>query len=150
MFPPGLCCPVTGRATTLLTSWPRRQWSAFGSRGPLPSIDGTGRCAAIEVLVDTPFVSDCILYPDRTQLIQSAIAAGTSQHGMQTFDQAIHELYQDGRVSHDTVLRWASNRDEFTMRPQGVTSTADGARDEMADARPGNTGEPPVITRFGE
>ncbi len=81
---------------------------------------------------------------------QAAIAAGTSQYGMQTFDQAIHGLYQDGRVSYDTALRWASNRDEFTIRLQGVTSTADGARDEMADARPGNTGEPPVITRFGE
>jgi len=116
----------------------------------LPNIDGTGRCAAIEILVNTPFVSDCILDPDRTQLIQSAIAAGTSQYGMQTFDQAIYELYQDGRVSYDTALRWASNRDEFMMRVQGVTSTSDGAHDEMADARPGRTGEPPTITRFGE
>jgi hypothetical protein len=77
-----------------------------------------------EVEVDTPFVRDCIVDPERTYVSQDAIAAGTSQYGMQTFDQSLYGLYQGGRISYDTALRWASNPDEFKMRVQGVTSTA--------------------------
>jgi len=47
----------------------------------MPRIDGTGRSAAVEVLVSTPFVRDCIVDPDRTHLIQGAIAAETSHTG---------------------------------------------------------------------
>ena len=123
---------------------------AVVSQRLLPTIDGTGRAVAVEVLLNTPFVRDCILDPDRTRLIQGAIAAGTSQYGMQTFDQAIYGLYRSGRVSIDTALRWATNPDEFKMRVQGVTSTADDAHDEMANAQPDRPNEPPVITRFGD
>ena len=77
-----------------------------------------------EVEVDTPFVRDCIVDPERTYVSQDAIAAGTSQYGMQTFDQSLYGLYQGGRISYDTALRWASNPDEFKMRVQDVTSTA--------------------------
>ena len=44
--------------------------------------------------------------------------------GMQAFDQSLYRLYQGGRISYDTALRWASNPDEFKMRVQDVTSTA--------------------------
>ena len=101
-------------------------------------------------MVNTPFVGDCIVDPERTHLIQRAIAAGTSQYGMQTFDQSIYGLYQRGRISYDTALRRASNPDEFKLRVQGVTSTADAALDEMAHRRPGNGAEPLTINRFGD
>ena len=116
----------------------------------MPRIDGTGRAVAVEVMVNTPFVGDCIVDPERTHLIQRAIAAGTSQYGMQTFDQSIYGLYQRGRISYDTALRWASNPDEFKLRVQGVTSTADAALDDMAHRRSGNGAEPPTINRFGD
>ena len=123
---------------------------AIVSQRLMPRVDGTGRSVAVEVLVSTPFVRDCIVDPERTHLIQDAIAAGTSQYGMQTFDQSIHALYQGGRISYDTALRWASNPDEFKMRVQGVTSTAGEARDEMAHFGPDHEGEPPTVTRFGD
>ena len=113
-------------------------------------VDGTGRSAAVEVLVNTPFVHDCIVNPERTHLIQGAIAAGTSQYGMQTFDQSIYELYRGGQISYDTALQSASSPDEFKLRVQGVTSTAETARDEMAHTRPDNKGEPLTVTRFNE
>jgi twitching motility protein PilT len=123
---------------------------AVVSQRLLPRVDGTGRSVAVEVMVNTPFIRDCIVDPERTHLIGSAIAGGMSQYGMQTFDQSIYRLYQRGRIAYDTALRWASNPDEFKMRVQGVTSTADAARDDMAHPESGSVEEPPIVTRFGD
>src|SRR5262245_57288279 len=127
----------------------------------LPRADGLGRVAAVEVLVSTALIRDCIIDKDKTSMIQGAIAAGTSQYGMQTFDQAIFSLFSQGVVTLDEALRWASNVDDFQLRVQGISSTADLARDEMA--RLGQSGRPaaqparpaapakgiPTIERFG-
>ena len=48
----------------------------------MPKADGRGRVPAVEVLIATPFVKDCIVDKDKTHLIQSAISLGTSQYGM--------------------------------------------------------------------
>ena len=50
--------------------------------------DGTGRVPAVEVMITTGYIRDCIINPDKTRMIREAIAAGTSQYGMQTFDQS--------------------------------------------------------------
>src|SRR6266540_804643 len=55
----------------------------------LPRADGMGRAAAVEVMTTTAFIRECIIDKDKTSMINSAIASGTSQYGMQTFDQAI-------------------------------------------------------------
>jgi twitching motility protein PilT len=112
----------------------------------VPRADGLGRVAAVEVMVSTGFIRDCIVDKDRTSLIHGAIAAGTSQYGMQTFDQSIFGLYQQGYVTLDEALRWASNIDEFKLKVQGISTTADMARDEMAKSVGGGS---PEITRFG-
>ena len=65
----------------------------------MPSIDGMSRAPAVEVMISTPFIRDCIVDKERTHLIPGAIAAGTSQYGMQSFDQSIFGLYRSGRVS---------------------------------------------------
>ncbi len=112
----------------------------------LPRADGAGRAPAVEVMIATAFIRDCIIDKDRTPQIHSAIAAGTSQYGMQTFDQSIFGLYEEGLVSLDEALRWASNVDEFKLKVQGISTTAEHARDEMARS----TGQgSPEITRFG-
>jgi len=112
----------------------------------IPRLDGLGRVPAVEVLVATPFVRDCILDKDKTNNIHNALASGTSQYGMQTFDQSIFGLYQQGFVSLDEALRWASNVDEFKLKVQGISTTAEIARDEMAQAR--GVVQPDII-RFG-
>jgi twitching motility protein PilT len=112
----------------------------------LPRADGLGRVPAVEVMIATAFIRDCVIDKDRTSQIHSAIASGTSQYGMQTFDQSIFNLYQQGFVTLDEALRWASNVDEFKLKVQGISTTADMARDEMARS----TGQgAPEITRFG-
>src|SRR5437763_5900189 len=111
----------------------------------LPRKDGKGRAPAVEVMVSTPFIRDCIVDKERTHLIPGAIASGTSQYGMQTFDQSIFSLFQQGLVSYDEALRWASNVDEFKLKVQGISTTSDLSRDEMAKAVIGA----PELTRFG-
>ena len=123
---------------------------AVVSQRLIPRIDGTGRCVAVEVMLNTPFVRDCIVDPERTHLIEGAIAAGVSQYGMQTFDQSIYGLYQRGRLSRDMALRWASNPAEFKLRLQGVTTSTGDAPDEMAHPQSGDGDEPPTVTRFGD
>ena len=59
----------------------------------VPRADGQGRVPAMEVLVATPFIKDCIIDKEKTHLISTAIAQGTSQYGMQTFDQSIFDLF---------------------------------------------------------
>jgi twitching motility protein PilT len=99
----------------------------------IPRADGKGRAPAVEVMISTAFIRDCIVDKEKTHLIPSAIAAGTSQYGMQTFDQS-SSLYERGIVSYEEALHWASNVDEFKLRVQGIAMTSDAARDEMARA----------------
>ena len=113
----------------------------------MPKSDGKGRAAAVEVMISTPFIRDCIVDKEKTYLIPGAIASGTSQYGMQTFDQSIFGLFQQGLVSYEEALRWATNVDEFKLKVQGISTTADMSRDQMAKTVVG--GASPDITRFG-
>jgi twitching motility protein PilT len=115
----------------------------------IPRADHTGRVPAVEVLVATAFIRDCIIDKEKTHLIQGAIAAGTSQYGMQTFDQSIFGLFQQGFISYEEALRWATNVDEFKLKVQGISTTSDTARDEMAKTVMGGTESVPGLTRFG-
>ena len=54
--------------------------------------DDKGRVPAVEVMIATAYIRDCIINSDKTRLIHDAIAAGTSQYGMQTFDQSLYDL----------------------------------------------------------
>jgi twitching motility protein PilT len=111
----------------------------------MPKADGNGRAPAVEVLISTPFIRDCIVDKEKTHLIHGSIGAGTSQYGMQTFDQSIFSLFEQKLVSYEEALRWASNVDEFKLRVQGISTTSDMSRDEMAKAAMKN----PEISRFG-
>jgi twitching motility protein PilT len=116
----------------------------------IPRADNEGRVPAVEVLINTAYVRDCIVDKEKTHLIHTAIASGTSQYGMQTFDQSIFGLFQQGFISLEEALRWASNVDEFKLKVQGISTTGDTAREEMARAVIGSTPtEIPGLTRFG-
>src|SRR5215468_5820595 len=113
----------------------------------LPSTDGAGRVPAVEVMISTAFIRDCIVDKEKTYMIHGAIAAGTSQYGMQTFDQSIFGLYSRGLVSYEAALRAASNVDEFKLKVQGISTTSDMSRDQMAQSVTSG-GKTPEITRF--
>jgi twitching motility protein PilT len=96
--------------------------------------DGIGRVPAVEVLIATEYIRDCIINPDKTRLIRDAVAAGVSQYGMQTFDQSLYDLYQQGLITLEEALSNATNADEFKLRIAGIRTTADAAREEMERA----------------
>ena len=86
---------------------------------------GPGRVPAIEVLVSTAFIRDHIINEEKTYMIREAIAAGTSQYGMQTFDQSLFHLLQSRLITQEEAVHNASNPDEFKMRVQGIYSKDD-------------------------
>src|SRR5882757_2847077 len=106
--------------------------TAVISQRLVPRADGQGRAPAVEVMISTAFIRDCIVDKEKTHLIHGAISAGTSQYGMQSFDQSIFGLYEQGLVTLEEALRWASNVDEFKLKVQGISTTAQLSRDEMA------------------
>jgi twitching motility protein PilT len=83
---------------------------------------GAGRVPAVEVMVSTGLIRDYIVNEEKTYLIREAIAAGTSQYGMQTFDQSLFRLFQAGLISLDEAVHNATNVDEFRMRVSGILS----------------------------
>src|ERR1041385_6337386 len=95
------------------------------------SAEGAGRVPAAEVMVSTGLIRDYIINEEKTSLIRDAIAAGTSQYGMQTFDQSLFSLHQSGLITMEEALRGASNPDEFRLRVAGIRSASDQAKEEM-------------------
>jgi len=117
----------------------------------IPRTDAKGRVPAVEVLISTAFLRDCIIDKEKSHLIHGAIAQGTSQYGMQTFDQSIFSLYEQKHISYEEALRWCSNVDEFKLKVQGISTTAEMARDQMARTSMAGPAPKaaPTITRFG-
>lgn len=104
---------------------------AVVSQRLMKAASGNGRVPAVEVLISTPLIRDCILHEEKTMSIRDAIAAGTSQYGMQTFDQSLFYLYQAGLVTLEEALRGTTNPDEFRLRLAGIQNTSAMAKEEM-------------------
>jgi twitching motility protein PilT len=97
----------------------------------IPRMDGQGRVPAVEVMINTPYIAECISDREKTSQIKDAVAAGVSQYGMQTFDQSIYQLYRDGYISFEQGMKYSSNPDNFKLRVMGIQSTLDIAMEEM-------------------
>jgi twitching motility protein PilT len=91
----------------------------------VPTVDGIGRAPACEVLTMTGRVRDLISNPDETSKLSEVIAEG-SYYGMQTFDQALLTLYQDGKISMDEALKAATHPHDFKLlvAAEGQRSTS--------------------------
>jgi twitching motility protein PilT len=100
----------------------------------VPRADGIGRVPAAEVLISTAYIRECIENKEKTKFIREQIALGTSQYGMQTFDQSLYQLYKSGLITLDEALKRASNPDEFRLKIQGVQFTADLSREQMEES----------------
>ena len=80
----------------------------------LVSRTGGGRCAAIEILLNSPLVSDLILKGE-TNMVKEAMAKSV-ELGMQTFDQALFKLCEEGRITEEDALRNADSINELRLR----------------------------------
>ncbi|MDH5566442.1 MAG: hypothetical protein OEY15_07235, partial [Myxococcales bacterium] len=92
----------------------------------VPRADGKGRVPALEVLISTARVRECIGDKDRTKEIHDAIAKGFTTYGMQTFDQSLMQHVKQGLVAYEEALKHVSNPDDFALRFRGIASTSDG------------------------
>jgi twitching motility protein PilT len=104
---------------------------AVVSQRLMKSARGNSRVPAVEVMISTPIIRDYILHEDKTSSIRDAIAAGTSQYGMQTFDQSLFYLYQSGLIGLEEALRGSTNPDEFRLRLAGIQNSSAMAKEEM-------------------
>lgn len=93
----------------------------------LASKDRSKRYAAIEVMVQTPTISELILTPEGVKGIPETIRAGKEIYGMQTFDQSIGTLYQEGKISYNTAMEAATLKKDIELLKRGISydSTAD-------------------------
>ena len=73
-----------------------------------------GRCAAIEIMINTPLISDLIAKGDISGM--KPIMAKSRELGMQTFDQALLDLYQSGKIGYDEALQNADSRNELRLQ----------------------------------
>lgn len=92
----------------------------------VPTKDGKGRIAALEILRQTPRTRELVEDRERTKELSDAIAEGHTSYGMQTFDQALMQHFKTGRVSYEEAVRQATNPSNFALRVQGVESASDG------------------------
>lgn len=87
--------------------------------------DMPGRVPALEIMINTAAIHDCLIDPDKFNNIPDLIESGTSQYGMQSFDQSIMKLYKQGLISYEEAMNNASNPDDFDLRVKGVVGAAD-------------------------
>ncbi len=92
----------------------------------LPRADGKGRVPAVEVLISTSRMRECIADEKRAREIRDAIAEGHISYGMQTFDQSLMQLYKSKLVTYETALGAATNPDDFALFVRGISGTSEG------------------------
>jgi twitching motility protein PilT len=102
----------------------------------VPKADGKGRVPAVEVLIATATIKDCILDPDKTKSINDVIEQGAIHYGMQSFDQSIFSLYKAGLITYEEALRRATNPDDFVLRTKGIQSTSEISLEDQFAMRP--------------
>ncbi|MGH0037620.1 MAG: type IV pilus twitching motility protein PilT [Myxococcota bacterium] len=91
----------------------------------VPRADGKGRVPALEVMVSTARIKECIGDKDRTKEIPDAISKGFTTYGMQTFDQSLMSHVKADLITYEEALKHVSNPDDFALRFRGIASTSD-------------------------
>lgn len=79
----------------------------------IKTTDGKGRYPAIEILLNTPLVSDLIRKGEVHKLKE--LMKNSREHGMQTFDQALYDLYSAGKISYDDAINSADSQNEVRL-----------------------------------
>jgi len=79
---------------------------------------------AVEVLINTGRIKDCLLDPQKFALVEEQIEQG-AQYGMLTFDQSIMQLFEKNLISRETALQFASNPSDFELRLRGIRKSSE-------------------------
>lgn len=108
---------------------------AFISQRLIPKQSGNGRVAAVEVMLNSPLISDLIYKGDVHEI--KSVMAKSQQSGMQTFDQALFELYEAGDISYEEALKNADSQNEVRLKIK------------LESKRSGDTGDDAAIEEMG-
>jgi twitching motility protein PilT len=98
----------------------------------VPRADGKGRVPAVEVMIGTARIRECIDDKEKTKQIPDAIAQGFTTYGMQSFDQSLMQLYSRKLITYEEALRQSSNPDDFALKISGISSTSDSTWDQFS------------------
>jgi len=109
----------------------------------VPTPDGKGRRAVIEVLINTPLVADLIRKGDVHEI--KALMKRSTELGMQTFDQALYQLYTDAEISYEDAIAYADSANDLRLLiklgsetdAQQLSSLSAGLSLEETEAPPG-------------
>jgi twitching motility protein PilU len=86
----------------------------FISQRLIPREGGIGRIAAMEIMLNTPLIADLIFKGEVGQI--KDIMSKSTRLGMQTFDQALFDLYEGGTISYEEAMRNADSKNELRLR----------------------------------
>lgn len=98
---------------------------AVVSQRLIPKKDGSGMVPAVEILISTARMRECILDENRVSEIPEVISVGHTTYGMQTFDQSLLGHLTNDLISYEEALRQSSNPSDFELKIKGVTSESD-------------------------
>jgi twitching motility protein PilT len=99
--------------------------------------DGKGRVPAVEVLIVTDIIRQAITDSEKTMRIPEYIEDGHSQYGMQSFDQALLELFRTGMITYEEALLHCTRPADFSLKVKGIQSTEEAVKSFEAEKRSG-------------
>ncbi len=100
---------------------------AFVAQQLIPTVDG-GRRAAIEILINSPLIGDLIKKGEVHEIKE--IMSKSRELGMQTFDQALYELFNEGLISYEDALKHADSANDLRLMIKLHSSRGEGIGDE--------------------
>ena len=114
----------------------------------VPRADGKGRVPAVEIMIGTARIRDCIDDKEKTKQIPEAIAQGFTSYGMQTFDQSLMQLLTKKLISYEEAMRQSSNPDDFALKISGISSTSDSSWDDFTEEEAAPAHGEMIIEKF--
>jgi twitching motility protein PilT len=119
---------------------------AVVSQRLLPKADGKGRVAALEIMIVTSTIRDLIRDRNRVGEVKDYIAEGRDQYGMQTFDQHLMDLVDEGTVTFEVARAAASNPADFELKLKTLRRRSRAATAAEVAAAPGGDDPPAGFT----
>ncbi|MDH3303901.1 MAG: PilT/PilU family type 4a pilus ATPase [Gammaproteobacteria bacterium] len=105
---------------------------AFIAQRLIPREGGIGRIAAMEIMLNTPLVQDLIFKGQVGQIKE--IMAKSTRLGMQTFDQALFYLFEEGTISYEEAMRNADSKNELRLRVKLESKRDTAIADQQAES----------------
>jgi len=105
---------------------------AFVSQRLIPRASGVGRIAAMEIMLNSPLIADLIFKGEVAHIKE--IMAKSTRLGMQTFDQSLFVLYEDGIISYEEAMRNADSKNELRLRIKLESKRGSAGSDQQTES----------------